>query len=96
MGTAGKGSGGFQATTEFVVLDARDISNGPVAVVAPGILIPTGFHGSSGFLARTYMFALYVSLWFYDLFCMLFSTCYITVSSPVCFSLFALPSFSLS
>ena len=37
---------GVRATTEFVVLDARDISKGPVAVVAPGILIPTGFHGS--------------------------------------------------
>lgn len=34
-----------RATTEFVVLDARDICKGPVAVVAPGILIPTGFHG---------------------------------------------------
>ena len=96
MGPAGKGSGGFQATTEFVVLDARDISNGPVAVVAPGILIPTGFHGSSGFLARTYLLALHVSLWFYALFCSLFATSYITVSSLVCFSLFALPSFALS
>ena len=42
---AGNGSVGLR-TTEFVVLDARDISKGPVAVVAPGILIPTGFHGS--------------------------------------------------
>jgi all-trans-8'-apo-beta-carotenal 15,15'-oxygenase len=38
-------SAGIRATTEFAVLDARDICKGPVAVVAPGILIPTAFHG---------------------------------------------------
>jgi hypothetical protein len=35
-----------RATTEYAVLDARDICKGPIAVVAAGILIPTGFHGS--------------------------------------------------
>ncbi len=47
---------GIAATTEFVVLDARDICKGPIAVVAPGILIPTGFHGSLPFLLRFYVF----------------------------------------
>ncbi len=42
---AGSTADCVQATTEFVVLDARDMSKGRVAVVAPGILIPTGFHG---------------------------------------------------
>ncbi len=37
----------IRATTEYAVLDARDISKGPIAVVAAGILIPTGFHGTN-------------------------------------------------
>jgi all-trans-8'-apo-beta-carotenal 15,15'-oxygenase len=44
-GTPGKITRCVRATTEFAVLDARDICKGPVAVIAAGILIPTGFHG---------------------------------------------------
>ncbi len=43
-------TGCVSATTEFAVLDARDICKGPVAVIAPGVLIPTGFHGDPSFL----------------------------------------------
>lgn len=60
-------TGGVGATTEFVVLDAEDICKGPVAVVAPGILIPTGFHGS--------LEILYEILYLFMSFCSLPSVC---------------------
>jgi len=32
--------------TEFVILDASNLSCGPLATVETGVLIPNGFHGT--------------------------------------------------